>query len=216
VLTALAGRAIGVDAQVFFVDVDFYGIVNFRGDENRGERSVSAFVGVERRNPHQTMHTGFGLEVAVSVFALHDCGHVLYAGLFSVLNVEQVPVEAIALGVTLIHAHQHCGPVLRFRAARTGIYGDNGIGSIGRPGKHLLELLVFDHQRQLVQHIFCVFFKRRIVFFASQFEQRTQVFFQLTHLFESADLFFKTLFVSQNFFGALTIFPDVLGSRFAR
>src|SRR5690349_10492890 len=49
VLAARAGRAIGVDAELSRVDLDFDVLVDFRIDEHARERSAPARVGVERR-----------------------------------------------------------------------------------------------------------------------------------------------------------------------
>ena len=56
VLAALAAGAIGVDAQVFKLEIDMDGLVNFRRHIHRRERSVAALGRVERRDAHKPMH----------------------------------------------------------------------------------------------------------------------------------------------------------------
>ena len=48
VLSALAAGAVGVDAQVFLLDVDLDGLIDFRGHVDGCERSVTSLGGVER------------------------------------------------------------------------------------------------------------------------------------------------------------------------
>jgi hypothetical protein len=53
VLAAGAARAVHIGAQIGRVDLDVDVIVDFRGDEHRGERGVPAIARIERRLAHQ-------------------------------------------------------------------------------------------------------------------------------------------------------------------
>src|SRR6185437_2129951 len=131
VLAALAAGAIGVDAQILRLDVDFNGVVDFRRDEDAGERGVAALGGIERRDSHQAMHAGFAGEQSIGVFAGDGEGGGLDASYFTGLIVIHLRFETLLLRPAQVHAHQNLGPVLRLRAAGAGMDGDNGVQRIG-------------------------------------------------------------------------------------
>src|SRR2546423_2035707 len=93
VLTARARRAVGVNAQVFVVDLDLDLLVNLRRDEERRERSL-ARARAERRDANQTVHARLRRQEAVCVFALDAERRALDAGLLSGLEVQDLRLEA--------------------------------------------------------------------------------------------------------------------------
>ena len=86
VLAALAAGAVGIDAQVFRLDVDDDGVVDLRRDEDAGEAGVAALGGVERRDAHEAMHAGFAAEQAEGEVAGDGEGRGLDAGLVAILD----------------------------------------------------------------------------------------------------------------------------------
>jgi hypothetical protein len=70
VLAAGAGRAIDVDAHILFRNVDLDRLIDHRIDRDARKARVAARIGIERRNAHQPMHAGFGLEPAIGILAL--------------------------------------------------------------------------------------------------------------------------------------------------
>ncbi len=71
VLAAGAARAVGVDPQILVVDLDHHVVVDLRHHAHRSERGVAAGRRVVGADPHQAVHPGLALEVAVGVFAAH-------------------------------------------------------------------------------------------------------------------------------------------------
>jgi len=74
VLTARAGRAVGIDAQVLGVDVDllFLALVQLGHNLDQRERGVPAVVLVEGRDPHEPVHTVLRPQQAISALAAED------------------------------------------------------------------------------------------------------------------------------------------------
>ena len=64
----------------------------------------------------------------------------LSPGLVAGLVVDQLALEAAALGPPQIHAQQHFGPVLRLGAAGAGVDGDDRVLAIVLAAEHLLDL----------------------------------------------------------------------------
>ncbi len=59
---ALAAGAVGVDAEVFGLDVDDDGVVDFWRDEDGGEAGMAALGGVEGGDADEAMDAGFAAE----------------------------------------------------------------------------------------------------------------------------------------------------------
>jgi len=89
---------------------------------------------IERRDADQTMHAAFSSEHTVGVFAfnLHRGG--FYAGFFAGGGIEDRGAETFLFRPAQVHAQKHFGPILRFRAARTGFHGDDGVELVGFAG----------------------------------------------------------------------------------
>ncbi len=76
------------------------------------------------------MHTHFGFEIAISVFAAGRKRGALNPGLLSGLQVDQFELVPLALHPARVHAEEHVGPVLGLGAAGARIDGDNRIAII--------------------------------------------------------------------------------------
>jgi hypothetical protein len=87
VLAALAARAVGVNAEVFGLDVDLDGVVDFRRDEDGGEGGVASLGRVKRGDADEAVDAGFTGEQAEGVVAGDGEGGGFDAGLFAVLIV---------------------------------------------------------------------------------------------------------------------------------
>jgi hypothetical protein len=94
-LPAGAAGAVGIDAQIGFIDFDFDIVVHFWIDEHRGEGGMAPRVGVEGRYADETVNARLGFQVAVSVIAFHQEGHAFNARLFAGLIFEDLfPITA--------------------------------------------------------------------------------------------------------------------------
>ena len=87
---------------------------------------MPAVGGVEGADAHQAVHAALGLQQAVDVLALHRERGALEAGFVAFLLVVDLHLEAAALEPAQVHAQQHLGPVLAFRAAGAGMDGEDG------------------------------------------------------------------------------------------
>ena len=128
----------------FSFDDDFDLVVDFRIDRNRGKRCVAPLVRIERRNAHQTVHAGLGRKIAVGVLADDVERHRFDSGFFTVLIIEHLRLEAVLLGPSQIHAHEHLGPVLRLGAAGAGMNIDDRVQSIVFAGQQDLRFDAVD------------------------------------------------------------------------
>ena len=118
VLATLAAGAVGIDAEVFGLDVDDDGVVDLGRDEDAGEAGVAALGGVEGRDADEAMDAGFAAEQTEGEVAGDGEGGGLDAGLVAVLDFVDLDLEVLALAPADVHAHEHLGPVLRSRCRR--------------------------------------------------------------------------------------------------
>src|SRR5205814_5179986 len=118
---AFASAAKGVDLQISRVNLERGGIGDLRDDIDAGKRSVTPFVCIEGRNPHEPMHSSLGLKMSISVLTAHEQRDRFYADFFTLLNVHCLSFETASLDPALIHPQQHVGPIARFGAARARV-----------------------------------------------------------------------------------------------
>src|SRR5258708_13654368 len=97
VLSAFAAGAVSVRADLFRLDIDLNGIVNFRRDKYAGKGSVPALGLVERGNAHQPVETDLASEQAISVIAVDGEGYGLDSRLFSRLVFVYLRGKALTL-----------------------------------------------------------------------------------------------------------------------
>src|SRR5205085_2184764 len=135
VLASFAAGTERVNLQVFGTNVDFDFVIDFGNHEDGGKGGVATRRVIERRNPYQTMNTGFASEQPISVFAGEFNGRRLDAGFFSGHFVEHRSADGFSFSPTQVHAHEHRSPVLRLRAARAGLDGHDGVEMIFFAGK---------------------------------------------------------------------------------
>jgi hypothetical protein len=93
---------------------------------------------IERGNSDEAVHAGFGRHQPEGVLTGQREGHALEPGLFARLIVEQLALEAAALGPLQVHAQQHLGPVLRLSAAGAGMNRDDRVRRVVLATEHLL------------------------------------------------------------------------------
>ena len=138
-LPAGAAGAVGIDAQIGFVDFDFDIVVHFRIDENRGERSMAPRIGVEGRYAHEPVNTRLGFQIAIGVVAFHQEGHAFNARLFAGLIFENLFPITAPITPAQIHAQEYFGPILCLRATRAGMKVDDRIAPVVRAAEQLGE-----------------------------------------------------------------------------
>ena len=128
VLAALAAGTERVHLEFIRRNDDFaVAFLDFRNRVHAGKTRVAAFVGIERRDAHEAMHAALGLAESVGVFALDEHRDAFEAGGFAGERVGHLDFPAARFGPALIHAREHFRPVLRFRAARAGVDGEDAI-----------------------------------------------------------------------------------------
>ena len=129
----------GVDAQVFFLDVDFDIIVGLGIDKDGGKGGVAAAAGVKGRDADQAVDAAFGFQIAIGIGAVGGKGGAFDAGLVTRQQVIHFGFQTPALGIAQIHAQQYLGPILGLGAAGTGMQGDDGILVVIFPTQHHLQ-----------------------------------------------------------------------------
>jgi len=139
VLPALATGPKRVHAKILGPDIDFDAVVDLGNHEDGRKRSMAARGLIEGRNPHETMNAGFARKETVCIFTgkLNRCR--LDAGFFSGSLIKNLGRHSPAFRPSQVHTEKDGSPILRFRPARAGLDGHDGVEVIGfsrkqRPG----------------------------------------------------------------------------------
>ena len=151
VLSPRSARTVGIDAQVLVLDLDLDIIGQLGPHEDRGERRVSSRGLVEWRNPHQPVHPRLGQEEAIGVVTADGHGRALDARFVARLKVDDLALEAAALGPPQVGAQKHLGPILRLGAASARVHRQDGVGVVVLAAEHLLDLGRLDLGRKVVE-----------------------------------------------------------------
>src|SRR5690606_26958342 len=127
VLSAGSTRAVRVDFQVFRTDIQLNFVIELLHDLTRYKRGMASAGRIERRNPDKTVYAFFRYKLAVCIVYLDAKRDRLDPLLFTGQVIDRLHLEAAHLAPTGIHAEQHRGPVLGFRAARGRVQLEDGI-----------------------------------------------------------------------------------------
>ena len=152
------------------------------------------------------MHAALAGQLPKGVLADDGEGGGLDAGLFAVLEVVDLGLEALLLGPAQVHAHQHLGPVLALGAAGAGMHGDDGVERIGLAVEHGagFELFVeggqsLDVALEIGEHVFA---------FAGQLEVGFDVAGAAHQFFIVGDQRFQALAIAHQRLAARGIVPE--------
>src|SRR5438477_12192121 len=110
--------------------------------------------------------------MSIRVLASREQCYRFNTDFFALLNVHGLRFETAALDPALVHPQQHVGPIARFGAARAGVNGEKGVGSIVLTRKELAQLEFLQLMNQAVMFgrdfLLCMRATRRVAFFRSQ------------------------------------------------
>ena len=117
-LSACAGRAVGVYPQVGFVYLHFVlDVFKERHHIHAAERRVAFAFFVERRDAHEAVDAVLALEMPVGVAASHEELGRGDASLLAFAHRHDFGLKALSFGPADVHSQQHLGPVLSVGAA---------------------------------------------------------------------------------------------------
>ena len=167
---------------------------------------------IERGDSNETVNSGFSREKAVGIFPgeLNRCR--FDARLFSRGLIEDLGGHSPALRPTQVHAKKDGCPVLRFRPARAGLDGHDGVEVIGFPGEERFGFQFGDVgirgaelPVQLFQQIVLLL---DVGFFLSEMDVRFDVAGDGGELVVRVNLFFGSLPLAENALCRFLIVPE--------
>ena len=121
-LAARAGGAVDLHFDILGADVHILRVVRDFGNHfHSRKRGLAAGVRVKGGDAHEPVHAVFALEKAIGVCALNENAGGFDACLVAVEIVENFVAQAVALDPVRVHAVEHLRPILRLRAACTGL-----------------------------------------------------------------------------------------------
>lgn len=132
-------------------------------------------IGVEGRDADQAMNARFRLEVSVGIGTFDCKGHAFNPSLVSRQKIDNLRLVALSLAPAQEHPKDHFGPVLRLRAAGTGIDANNGVALILQSAQFLLEFQGLNLFFQGVQALFELVFRFLVRFLFKELDKGFQV-----------------------------------------
>ena len=118
-------------------------VAHFGRDVDGGEAGLALAFGVEGADPHQAVHAGLALQIAVGHRPADGDRGAGDAGLFVVLPVEHLGLVAVSSGPLDVHPQQHLGPIVGVGAAVAGVDREHGGVGVVRPVEQRLEFQLF-------------------------------------------------------------------------
>ena len=209
VLAACARRAVGVDADIRFRNVDLDRIVDDRIDPDAGEGGVAPRIAVVGRDAHQAMHARFRLQPAIGVVALDQHGGRLDARLFAVVDFQNLDLEAATLGPARVHAQEHRGPVLALGAAGAGVDFEIGVVVVGFAREQGLDLPRPDLAGQRADGGFGLATMSASPSSSPSLDQAEIVVKRLAQALDGADAVVERLALAHQFLRLLRVVPEV-------
>src|ERR1700731_3108018 len=104
VLAAGSGRAVRIDAQLRWVQVDRFDFLKFRQNRHRASRGVNSSLRFGRRHALYTMSAGFELEQGIGAASDDAADDFLISAMFAGALAQDFDAPAFGLGVTGVHA----------------------------------------------------------------------------------------------------------------
>ena len=172
-LAAGSGRPIGIDSQILVLNFYFNVVRNLWIDEHRCEARFTARSGVERTEPNEPVHPGFGHKQPVGVLAAGGERGRFDSRFLAGLFVDNLGLESAPLTPTEIHAEQHSGPILGIGAARSRIYGHDRIASIIGSGQQCFSLCFFNVFFEFIES--ALQFAERALVITREFEEHAGI-----------------------------------------
>ncbi len=192
-LSAGTAASVGINAKILLVNLHIQILLDIRHNIQGHKRGLALALGVERGDPHQTMHALLRLQVAVSINAVDLESHGLDARLVPVQIVQHFQGKSFSFRPPGVHTVQHAAPVAAFRAARSGIQLQNGI---------VLVIL----SRQQYADSQPVQFPGKFIQFTSDLRDQGSIFLLVAHLDQGKDIVILGLQLAEILHGILHVF----------
>ena len=214
-LTAGAAGTVGVDTDVVGFDFDLIVVFDFRHNIAGSERRMTSAGAVERRYTHQTMDAFFGLQIAVSVFAVDLNGNGFQTCFVAVQHIQHFHLKACFCSPFGVHTEQHVGPVAGFCAAGTSVKGNDGVVAVVFPVQHGGYVKLFVFLQEGIVHFLDFLVDAFVFFFDAHFNEREDILVFGHKTFIMFYLVFQRFELLQGFLALLHIVPEIrIGRKF--
>ena len=136
ILPTFAAASIRVHAHFTWVNLNIAFILQFSHHIDTGKTRVPTFIGIERRNTHQPVHSTLGLTKPKGILALNSKCGALDAGYFPGRQVLHRHRPTAAFAPALVHAQEHIRPITAFRATSSCVDGEDAVALVLRLLEH--------------------------------------------------------------------------------
>ena len=129
VLTAVTGRAVGIDADILLTDFHFH-VLGLGQHGHGGGGGVDAAAGFGDGHALDAVYAGFKLEAREGAAARQRDHGFLYAAKLGIADIGDGSAHPAALGVAQIHAQKERGKQTGFLAACARAYFQNDVAVV--------------------------------------------------------------------------------------
>ena len=210
VLAAGAAGAVGIDAQVVWVDLDVNILLDVRHHVGRAERCLALARRVERRDADQAVNAVFAAKQSVHVIAVDLKRHSLDAGLIAFLVVQNLIAETVLVGPARVHAIEHGAPVHGLRAAGAGVKRQDRIVGIIRSREQRLNFHALQLIAEVRDRLLDVAGKGLVILFLGHLDHRLQIFQSALQAVILGKCLFQRIQLLHGLLGLFRVVPEAL------
>src|SRR6185503_15870503 len=121
--------SIGIDTEIFVLNIDLDVFIDFWINKQGSERGVAPGSLIKGRDPHKPVNTSFSSKQPVGILAFNSKSNALQSSFLAWLIFENLGLEFPLFSPLEIHAQQHLSPILRFGSSCARMNSANSIAA---------------------------------------------------------------------------------------
>ena len=210
-LSAGAAAPVGVDTQVFFVDLHVQVFLNIRHDIQRHKGSLPFSLGIEGGNPHQPVHALLGFQITIGICSVDLESHRLDSGFLPIQVIQHFHGKAPALRPAVVHPVEHSAPVTALGAACPGVQFQYGAVFVVFSRKQRTQAQFLQFTDKFVQFGPDIRYQGRVILLIPHLDQRQNILKLPGKLVAALHRAFQGFQFLHFFIGAVRIVPEARG-----
>ena len=174
-LTAGAAGTVSVNAQIIHIDLHIQIFLNIRHHITRNKGGLPFACRVKGRNPHQTVDSSLGLQIAEGIASVNLNGHGLDSRFISVQIIQHLCCKSMLICPSAVHPVKHAAPVAGLSSSGSGIQTQNGVAVIVLSRKEGRQAQIFQLLGKIIHHLLDLRDHGRIILLISHLDQKADL-----------------------------------------